>query len=148
MILRNGTHPGGIDLGPARNSFRVGTGTSMMGRRRSQIAAQLYAKRTSVKTDASLLALAAAAVRRAIKDARAGDLPSGELGDMIETYRLACGLGPSEPIPLSAVRDWLREDAETFLRDLGIPADRLDPVEVDDAFTGLINHLQREPEAA
>lgn len=148
MILRNGSHPGGIDLGPARNSFQVGTGAGHASQRRSRIAAQLYARRTTTKTDPSLLALAAATVRRAIKDARSGSLPVGELGDMLDVYRVACAIPDNEPVSLDAVHEWLRSSAESFLRDMGIPGERVDVDEMDDAFTGLINYLQREPEAA
>lgn len=146
MILRNGTYPGGIDLGPARNPFQVGSGTSRVHRQRSRVAAQLYAKRVGARADSNLVALAAAVVRQAIADASDGSINVGDVAAMADVYRLAQGLD-DKPAPLDDIRAWLREDAERFLQDLGLPA-QVDRTAIDDAYQSLLTHLQHEPIAA
>lgn len=143
MILRNGANPGGIDLGPARNSFSVGAGLTV-NRQKYRVAAQMYARRTSVKADPSLLAMAAAVVRRAIADARAGTLSPNDLRDMTDLYLTAHDLDGGTAVSLDDVREWLRVDAARFLSELDVPETE-DSRDLDEAYTVLLNRLQREP---
>ena len=143
MILRNSQNPRGVDLGPAANSFHVGTG----GRSRAayRVANRLYSNPRKRRREPEFVALIAAIASQAIADARTGKFTTDDIVKMTPAYRNAQGLGEHDPVDLESVAEWLRADAREWLLDFGIRIENVDARDLTDAKNELLRELQREP---
>lgn len=143
MILRNGEHPRGIDLGPARNSFMIGRGARTSAA--SAVARRLYGNHKNRRREPEFVALIAAIASQAITDARAGQFASKDIVEMVPAYRDDRGLQEGDPVDLEDVADWLRTDARDWLQAFGIRIEAIDHRELVDAKNALLSQMQHEP---